>query len=64
MTETPRHTLVVEPDRKGSGWSVRITPPIAQTETVVGDFKTEAEARAWAEQDSAEWIAELEASRK
>ena len=64
MTQLPGYTLVVAPDPEGSCWHVRITPPIQQTETVVGDFKTEAEARAWVAEDAADWIAELEASRQ
>ena len=63
MTE-PRYTLKVEPDKAGSSWHVRIAPSIHQTETVVGDFKSEADAQAWIDEDSAEWIERLEASRK
>jgi len=47
--------------KDGSGWYVRLTRPEMLPQRI-GDFRTEAEARAWIDAKSAEWLVRYGAS--
>lgn len=64
MTIPNGHTFAVEPDKKGPGWHVRVTPAIYQTETVISGFRSEAEAQLWVDEEAEDWVERLVASRK
>ena len=64
MIEASRYKFTAQPDKIGPHWNVRVSPPICQSETVVSDFATEADARTWIDEDSADWVEHLEASRR
>ena len=47
------------PMKVGSGWFVRVTPPVGK-ELQLGGFKTEDEARVWIAQKATAWLREHE----
>jgi hypothetical protein len=47
------------PMKVGSGWYVRVTPPMG-TQSQLGGFKTEDEANIWITDKSAAWLKEYE----
>jgi len=49
-------------EKDGSGWYVRLTRP-AMLPQQIGDFKTEAEARAWISAESAKWLERFGSSK-
>jgi hypothetical protein len=48
--------------KSGKGWYVRVTPPHGR-ETQIGGFARKAEALAWVEYESAEWLTTYEGGK-
>jgi hypothetical protein len=60
MHDTTADRIILEPLplklTLGSGWYVKATHPDGRIEHVTAGFKSEAEAKAWIADDSADWL--------
>ena len=55
MIDVRPYECTVHPDMIGPYWNVRVTPPMCQSQTVMSDFSSKAEARTWIAEESADW---------